>query len=105
MFIGVLLRPACVSVRDSDFLRATKVVTPSMPGSWSAGTTSGPGPGPLPAERLRIGGGAGGVEGDVAFHLLHDLVDVAVQHRDRAEAAQTATAICSPSPVPQPQGS
>ena len=46
---------------------------------------------------------SGGVEGDVAFHLLHDLVDMAVQHRDRAEALQEASAwaavVGAPAPV------
>ena len=51
-------------------------------------TVSGPGPSPDPGLRLGIGGGAGGVESDVAFHLLHDLVDMAVQDRHRTEAAQ-----------------
>src|SRR5258708_7419737 len=31
--------------------------------------------------RLRKGGGAGGVERYCAFYLLHDLVNVAVEHR------------------------
>src|SRR3984893_14157094 len=35
---------------------------------------------------LRKGGRPGGVECDVAFDLLHDLVNVAVEHRHRAEA-------------------
>ena len=38
--------------------------------------------------RLREGGRARRVEGDVAFDLLHDLVDVAVEHGDRAEALE-----------------
>src|ERR1700730_899753 len=37
---------------------------------------------------LREGGRPGGVEGDVAFDFLHDLVNVAVEHRDRAEALE-----------------
>ena len=35
---------------------------------------------------LRKGGGHGGVKGDVALDLLHDLVDVTVEHRYRPEA-------------------
>ena len=42
--------------------------------------------------RLRKGGGASGVEGHVAFDLLHDLVDVAVEHRHRAEPPSSASA-------------
>src|SRR5260370_8000018 len=37
---------------------------------------------------LREGGRHGGVKGDVALDLLHDLVDVTVEHRDRAEALE-----------------
>src|SRR6266478_6854015 len=37
---------------------------------------------------LREGGRPGGVECDVALDLLHDLVDVTVEHRDRAEALE-----------------
>src|SRR5690242_2130348 len=37
---------------------------------------------------LREGGRACGMEGDVAFDLLHHLVDVAVEHGHRAEAFQ-----------------
>src|SRR5262249_25234297 len=36
--------------------------------------------------RLRERGRAGGVEGNAALDLLHDLVDVAVEHGHRAEA-------------------
>src|SRR3954453_368655 len=35
---------------------------------------------------LREGGGARGVEGDVAFDLLHHLMDMAVEHGHRAKA-------------------
>src|SRR3954451_10713516 len=38
--------------------------------------------------RLREGGRARGVERDIAFHLLHDLMDVPVEHRHRAEPLQ-----------------
>src|SRR5580704_10484021 len=38
--------------------------------------------------RLRKCGRARGVEGDVAFNLLHHLVDVAVEHGHRAEALE-----------------
>ena len=47
-----------------------------------------PGTGAFAGHRLRIGRGARCVEGDVTFDLLHDLMDVPVQHRHRAEAAQ-----------------
>ena len=40
--------------------------------------------------RLREGGRARGMEGDVAFNLLHHLVDVAVEHGHRAETLQVA---------------
>src|ERR1051325_7471043 len=45
------------------------------------------GPGPLSHAGGRLGerGGQGGVEADVPLHLLHDLVNVAVEDRDRAE--------------------
>src|SRR6266702_2013940 len=56
-----------------------------------------------PRRRLREGGRARGVEGDVAFDLLHHLVDVAVQHGDRAEALdvfQRASAVLgAPAPL------
>ena len=54
--------------------------------------------------RLRIRGRARGVERHVAFHFLHDLMDVPVQHRHRAEAPQRLHQL-SASPVPQPHGS
>src|SRR6266436_3814192 len=43
--------------------------------------------GPLSHAGGRLGerGGQGGVEADVPLHLLHDLVNVAVEDRDRAE--------------------
>src|SRR5215472_11004323 len=37
---------------------------------------------------LREGGRHGGVKGDVALDLLHDLVDVTVEYRHRAEALE-----------------
>src|SRR5262245_42600903 len=49
-----------------------------------------PRPRTLAGSRLRVSGGPGGVEGDVALHFLHDLVDVSVQYRDGAKAAQLA---------------
>src|SRR5438034_11444241 len=38
--------------------------------------------------RLGKGGRAGRVEADGAFHLLHDLVDVTIQDRDRPEPTE-----------------
>src|SRR4051794_959636 len=38
--------------------------------------------------RLREGGRARGVERDIAFHLLHNLMNVPVEHRHRAEPLQ-----------------
>src|SRR5262249_62325925 len=38
--------------------------------------------------RLRERGRHGGVEGDIAFDFLHYLMDVAVEHGDRAEPPQ-----------------
>src|ERR1700756_1909158 len=45
-----------------------------------------PGRGRRARRWLREGGRPGGVECDVAFDFLHDLVNVAVEHRHRAEA-------------------
>ena len=52
---------------------------------------------------LRESGRSRGVEGDVAFNFLHDLVNMTVQHRDRAEALQQARAPAALSSVPHPQ--
>src|SRR5208282_5757981 len=53
--------------------------------------------------RLRKRGGAGGVERDVAFDLLHHLVDVAVEHRHRTEALEeferAAAVFGAPAPI------
>ena len=53
--------------------------------------------------RLGIGGGARSVEGDVAFHFLHDLMDVAVEDRHRAEACEELQSfgriVCAPAPL------
>src|SRR5262249_17486411 len=38
--------------------------------------------------RLRERGGACGVEGNIALDLLHDLVNVTVEHRDRAKSLE-----------------
>src|SRR5581483_2836696 len=53
---------------------------------------------------LREGRGARRVEADVALHLLHDLVDVAVQHGDRAEALQVGERPLAVLGVPAPFG-
>src|SRR5258708_10405221 len=58
---------------------------------------------------LREGGGSGGVEGDIALHLLHGLMNVSVQSRNRSETLQVRerlrAVISAPSPfriyVPQ----
>ena len=94
-----------VSVTASGLLpmRTSTLVMPSMERSCSAGTVIGPGRWRRAGRRLRKGGRARGVEGHVAFDLLHDLVDVAVQHGDRAEALQHSRAPAAPSSVPQPQ--
>ena len=57
-------------------------------GQLIGGNLERPGPLPHAGRGLRIGGRARGVEGHVALDFLHDLMDVAVQHGDRAEAAQ-----------------
>ncbi len=62
----------------------------------------GPGGIGCSGNRLGKGRGARGVEGDVAFDLLHDLMDMAVEHRDRAERMRAPAPAASA--VPQPQG-
>jgi hypothetical protein len=56
--------------------------------------------------RLRLGKcrGAGGVEGDVAFHLLHDLMDVAVEHGNGTEALEIAERLGAVVSAPTPFG-
>src|SRR5947207_3130811 len=53
--------------------------------------------------RLWERGGHCGVKRDVAFHFLHDLMDVAVQNRDGSESSQKPErlfgVICSPAPL------
>src|SRR5262249_31235481 len=53
--------------------------------------------------RLWKGGRHGSVEHYVAFHLLHDLVNMSVQHSDRAKALEKAeglrTVLGAPAPV------
>src|SRR5712671_2816061 len=46
-----------------------------------------------PGRRLRIGGRASSVECHVTFHLLHDLMDMAVEYCDGAEAFQVAQSL------------
>src|SRR5262245_59139337 len=53
--------------------------------------------------RLWIGGGAGGVEGDVAFDLTHDLMNVAVQNGHRAKALQQCDRLCAVASAPAPR--
>ena len=60
------------------------------------------GVGSLARRRLRKGGRGRGVEGDVAFDLLHDLVDVAVEHGDGAEALQVGERLCAILRAPAP---
>ena len=57
----------------------------SFPGGKSL---IGPGLGAVPGAGMRERGRRRGVECDVALHLLHDLMDVPVQHRHRAEALE-----------------
>src|SRR5215472_16894517 len=58
---------------------------------------------------LRKGGRHGGVKGDVALDLLHDLVDVTVEYRHRAEALEIVESarrvFCAPAPgwIDRPQ--
>ena len=61
---------------------------PEHPGQLIRGHLERPGAGAFARRRLRIGRRACGVEGDVAFDLLHDLMNVSVQHGNRTEAAQ-----------------
>src|SRR5207302_570828 len=53
--------------------------------------------------RLRKGRRQGRVEADVALHLLHDLMNVPVQHRDRPEAFEVCQRLLAvvrhPSPL------
>ena len=76
---------------------------PSTLLSLSAGTFSGPGAGPSPAAGCGKAVENARLVRDVAFDLLHDLVDVAVEHGHRAEPLQVATALAarprSPSPI------
>src|SRR5207253_2180526 len=66
--------------------------------------------GALPRQPLRKRRRAGRVEDDLALDLLHDLVNVAVQHCDRAEAPQQRQGLLGvlrrPAPflVDRPQG-
>src|SRR5262249_29454231 len=52
--------------------------------------------------RLRESGRTRGVERDVAFHLLHDLVDVAVEHRYRTELLEIAQRLSAVLRAPAP---
>src|SRR5262245_564392 len=53
--------------------------------------------------RLWEGRRARGMEGDVAFHFLHDLMDVAIEHGHRTKALEVAkrprSVFRAPSPV------
>ena len=64
------------------------LATPSTLRSLSSGDLHRAGRGRGARRRLRKGGRARGMESDVAFHLLHHLMDVAVEHRHRAEALE-----------------
>src|SRR5882724_1680536 len=57
-----------------------------------------------PRGRLRISGGPGRVEGHVALDLLEHLVDMAVEHRHRAEAAQAPQRFGAIRRAPAPAG-
>src|ERR1051325_8339762 len=95
--------------RCSPCLKVTSAM-PSTVRSLSSGTFIGPGDGAVPGAGCGKAveqavwkvtlpstfcitwpyspGDAGGVEGDVAFDLLHHLVNMAVEHRYRAEALE-----------------
>src|SRR5271157_3203771 len=60
------------------------------------------GGGRLTGRRLGEAGRACGVEGHVPFDLLRDLVDVAVQHRDRAEPLEVAERLLAVLRAPAP---
>ena len=76
---------------------------PSMDFKRSAGTFIGPGPGPSPAAGCGNAVEHRGLERDGAFDLLHHLMDVPVEHGDRAEALQIGQRLCrvigSPAPL------
>src|SRR5215469_16562087 len=54
--------------------------------SWSAGTFSGPAERGFAGSWLRKGRGHRGMEGNFAFHFLHHLMDMPVEHSHGAEA-------------------
>src|ERR1700722_15859470 len=56
----------------------------------------------LPGCWLRIRGGACRMEGDVAFDLLHDLMDMTFQHGEGAKTAQLAHELFRVSRTPTP---
>src|SRR5271165_3899206 len=58
--------------------------------------------GRLTGRRLGEAGRAGGVEGHAPFDLLRDLVDVAVQHSDRAEPLEAAERLLAVLRAPAP---
>src|SRR5258708_4705150 len=62
-----------------------------------------PGSGPYAGEGLRIGSRASRVESDVAFDLLHNLMNVPVEYGDRAEAAQLAHELIRITRTPAPR--
>ena len=86
------------------FCMKVTLAMPSSVRSFSAGTFIGPGEGAVP------GAGCGkAVERavwkvDVALDLLHHLMDVAVEHRHRAEALEQASACALSSRAPAPFG-
>src|SRR5512143_3598395 len=57
-----------------------------------------------PSYRLREAGGSRGMEGHVAFDLLHDLVDVAVEHGHRTEPLQHGERLHAVVGAPAPFG-
>ena len=72
--------------------------------SFESSTFIGPGDGAVPGRRLREGGRTRGVEGDIALDLLHHLVDVAVEHGDRAELLQHPERLLGILRAPSPIG-
>ena len=78
-------------------------VMPSSLRSWSSGTFIGPGDGAEPGAGCGNDVDVRGVKRDVAFDLLHHLMDMAVEHRHRAEAfdeiERLGAVVGSPAPL------
>ena len=94
---------ASLSARDRGCWTCETLVTPSMAANWSRRNLQRSWPRCRAGHRLRIGSGTGRVKGHVALDLLHDLVDVAIEHRDRAEAPQLLHQLHRHLPCPSPR--